>query len=129
MTKPLHFHLSRRESQIMDVVYALGKASVADVVERMPDEPGYNTVRNTMTILEKKGYLRHDKEGQKYVYSPAEPVERVKGTVASHLVRTFFGGSLPQAVLAILGSSADRLTREDLDEIARYIEDARQEIE
>jgi predicted transcriptional regulator len=123
--KPLHFHLSRRESQVMDVVYALGEASVADVVDRMPDHPGYNTVRNTMAILERKGYLRHRQDSTRYLYAPAESVDRVKHSAARHLLETFFGGSVSEAVLAMLGSSADTVTREDLDEIARHVDQAR----
>lgn len=127
MTRPPHLHLSRRESQIMDVVFQLGEASVADVVARMPDEPGYNTVRNIMTILERKGYLRHRQEGQRYLYSPTEPEEKARGSAVSHLVNTFFHGSLPQAVQALLGTSASRLTKKELDEIASYVEQARRE--
>jgi predicted transcriptional regulator len=129
MAKSVYLHLSRRESQIMDVVYHLGEASVADVVARMPDRPGYNTIRNTMAILEKKGYLRHRQEGQKYFYEPASPVELAKHSAVSHLIDTFFNGSLPHAMHALLGTDERRLTREDLDEIARLIEDARGRIE
>ena len=129
MSKPVHYHLSRRESQIMDAIYHLGEASVAEVVERMPDRPGYNTVRNTMAILERKGHLTHRQEGQRYLYSPSEPAEQAKQSAASHLVQTFFHGSMPQAVLALLGSAPERLSRRELDEIAEYIERAREEAE
>src|SRR5690606_23307013 len=123
MTKPLYLHLSRRESQIMDVVYHLGEASVADVVGRMPDQPGYNTIRNTMAILERKGYLRHRREGLRYLYEPADPVNTARSSAVSHLLNTFFKGSIPEAVQAMLGTP-DRLTHEDLDEIAELIEQA-----
>lgn len=123
----VHLHLSRRESQIMDAVYQLGEASVADVVGRLPDEPGYNTIRNTMAILERKGYLRHRRDGQRYLYTPRGPVEQAKRSALRHLLHTFFDGSLPQAVIALMGASRDELTDEDLNEIAQYIERARTE--
>lgn len=128
MNDSVHLHLSRRESQIMDAIYQLGEASVAEVVDRMPDQPGYNTVRNTMAILERKGHLRHRREGQRYLYAPHQPVDMAKSSALKHLLHTFFDGSLPQAVVALLGASGQRLTDSDLDEIARYIEQARKEM-
>lgn len=128
MTTSLYLHLSRRESQIMDVVFQFGEVSVADVVDRMPDQPGYNTVRNTMAILERKGYLLHRQEGQKYLYAPTGTVEAAKRSAVSHLLDTFFNGSLPQAMQAMLGSQDRDLKREDLDEISRLIEQARKKV-
>lgn len=128
MSDSVHLHLSRRESQIMDVIYQLGEASVAEVVDRMPDQPGYNTVRNTMAILERKGHLRHRRDGQRYLYASHDPVDQAKSSAIRHLLHTFFDGSLPQAVVALLGASEQRLTDRDLDEIARHIEDARREV-
>jgi BlaI family transcriptional regulator, penicillinase repressor len=128
MAKPVHLLLSRRESQIMDVIYNLREAGVAEVVERMPDRPGYNTVRNTMAILERKGYLKHRAEGQRYLYTPAAPVESAKRSAVSHLLDTFFNGSLPQAVQAMLGTQDHAVTQEDLDEIAQMIEKARTQL-
>jgi predicted transcriptional regulator len=125
MGKPVYLHLSRRESQIMDVVYHLGEASVADVVGRMPDHPGYNTVRNTMAILERKGYLRHRQDGLRYLYEPVDPVYNAQNSAVSHLLDTFFNGSLPEAVQAMLGTPDRRITHQDLDEIAELIEQAR----
>ncbi|HEX6927100.1 MAG TPA: BlaI/MecI/CopY family transcriptional regulator [Longimicrobiaceae bacterium] len=125
MSDPVHLHLSRRESQIMDVIYQLGEASVAEVVERIPDQPGYNTVRNTMAILERKGHLRHRREGQRYLYAPRDPVENAKTSALRHLLHTFFDGSLPKAVVALLSASDQRLTDKELDEIAEYIERVR----
>ena len=127
MIDSVHLHLSRRESQIMDAIYHLGEASVAEVVDQMPDQPGYNTVRNTMAILERKGHLRHRREGQRYLYAPRDPVDVAKSSAVKHLLHTFFGGSLPQAVVALLGASEQRLSDADLDEISRHIESARQE--
>lgn len=127
MSKTLHTHLSRRESQIMDVIYQLGEASVSEVVERMPDRPAYNAVRITLGILEKKGYVKHRQDGQRYIYAPTVPVERAKRSAVSHLLQTFFEGSSQQAILTLLGMSADRLTKDDLDEISEWIEHARKE--
>jgi len=121
-----HLHLSRRESQVMDALYRLGEGSVADVARLMPDEPSYNTVRNIMAILERKGYLKHRQDGKRYLYSPVEGVARAQSSMLRHLVRTFFQGSVPRAVSALLGAE-ERLTREELDEIARYVEAAREE--
>lgn len=123
-----HLHLSRRESQAMDALYRLGEGTVSDVLGLMPDEPSYNTVRNTLAILERKGYVEHRKAGKRYVYAPVEGVQRAQHSMIRHLVRTFFDGSVPRAVSALLGSSRERLTREELDEIARYVEEARKEI-
>jgi len=110
----------------MDALYRLGEGSVADVARLMPDEPSYNTVRNIMAILERKGYLKHRQDGKRYLYSPVEGVARAQSSMLRHLVRTFFQGSVPRAVSALLGAE-ERLTREELDEIARYVEAAREE--
>jgi len=128
MGDSVHLHLSRRESQIMDAIYQLGEASVAEVVERMPDQPGYNTVRNTMAILERKGHLRHRRDGQRYLYASQDPVEHAKSSALRHLLHTFFDDSLPQAVVALLGACEQRLTDAELNEIARHIERARAEV-
>jgi predicted transcriptional regulator len=128
MSDSLHLHLSRRERQIMDVVFHLGEVSVADVVERIPDHPSYNTVRNTMAILERKGHLQHRQEGQRYLFAPMDSVDHAKRSAVSHLIETFFQGSRPKAVLALLGTSEPHLSQEDLDEIAAYIEQARKEV-
>ena len=124
-----HLHLSRRESQIMDVLYRLGEAAVADVVGRMPDEPSYNTVRVTLGVLEKKGYVTHRQEGARYVYAPAQSMEKAKRSAVSHLLQTFFEGSPPKAILALLGMPDRRLSKADLDEIAGWIDQARKEAE
>jgi predicted transcriptional regulator len=125
MGEQLYLQLSRRESQIMAVVYRMGEASVADVVTRLPDRPGYNTIRNTMAILERKGYLLHRERGQKYVYQPVGSIDGAKHSAAVHLLDTFFAGSLPQAVQALLGTSDREVTDADLDEIARLIDETR----
>lgn len=110
----------------MDIVYALGEASVAEVVERMPDEPGYNTVRNTLAILERKGHLAHRQEGPRYLYAPADPLDEAKRSAIRHLLSTFFHDSPARAAVALLGDAEGGLTRDELDELALLIERARE---
>jgi BlaI family penicillinase repressor len=129
MAKPHYAHLSRRESQIMDIVYRLGEASVADVHQRMPDQPPYNSVRVTLGILEKKGYVRHRQEGQRYLYAPVVSPEKAKRSALRHLLKTFCEGSSSRAILTLLDMSSTRLSKEELDEIAEWIEQARKEAE
>lgn len=111
----------------MDIVYRLGEASVADVVDEMPDEPGYNTVRVTMSNLEKKGHLTHREEGQRYIYRPSIPPEEAKRSELGHLLKTFFSDSPSQAILMLLDMSGERLDEEDLEEISEWIHEARDE--
>lgn len=125
MSKPLYTQLSRRESQIMDIIYHLGEATVAQVLDKMADPPGYNSVRITLGILEKKGYLRHHRDGQRYVYAPIVSPEKAKRSVLGHLLKTFFAGSTSSAILTLLDMSSSRLSEEELDEISAWIEQAR----
>ena len=125
MNKPLHTHLSRRESQIMDIIYRLGEASVADVLKHMPDQPAYNSVRVTLGILEKKGYVRHRQEGQRYIYEPVVSPERATRTVLSHVLKTFFDGSSSRAILTLLDMSESRLSKDDLAEIEQWLAEAK----
>lgn len=126
MVRPLRKHLSRRESEIMDVVYRLGEATVADVAGLMGDDPSYDTVRVTLGILVRKGHLRHRREGRRYVYSPTVSHERATRSALQGVVRTFFGGSPSKAILTMLDASAEQLTQEELEQIAKMIEQERQ---
>ena len=127
MTKtPALNQLSRRERQIMDVVYRLGKAAVSDVLERLPDPPSYSAVRALMRILEEKGHLSHEQDGPRYVYLPTVPRDAAQASALSHLVRTFFGGSSELAAAALLGVNR-RLTEADLRRLADRVEAAREE--
>ncbi len=117
--------LSRRERQIMDVVYRLGKASVGEVLERIPDPPSYSAVRALMRILEEKGHLRHEQDGPRYLYLPTEPRDSARRSALSHMVRTFFGGSAEAAVAALLDPSNHRLDDGELDRLSALIEQAR----
>ncbi|UCC71513.1 MAG: BlaI/MecI/CopY family transcriptional regulator [Gemmatimonadota bacterium] len=121
MNKPLHSHLSRRERQIMDIVYRLGEASVADVADRIDPDPGYDSVRVTLGILEKKGHVKHRQDGRRYVYSATVPHEKASRSAMRNLLGTFFHGSPSRAILALLGMS--KLSAEELEEIATWIEE------
>ncbi len=120
--KPLLRNLSRRERQIMNIVYSLKEASVADVVARMPDEPGYDTVRVTLGILTKKGYLERHKQDRRYIYTPTVPQEKASRTAVRSLLDTFFAGSPSKALLAMLDESSTRMSKAELDEIAAWVE-------
>src|SRR5258705_12424529 len=119
--------LSRRERQIMDILYQRGKSSAAEVREAMPDAPSYSAVRAMLRVLEEKGHVRHQAENLKYVYVPTVPREKAKRSAVKHLVDTFFSDSPDQIVAALLDVSATRLTREELDRMAQMIEKAKRE--
>jgi predicted transcriptional regulator len=125
ITKPAATDLSRRERQIMDVVYRLGKASVSDVLERIPEPPSYSAVRALMRILEENGHLRHEQDGPRYLYLPMVPRESPRTNALTHMVRTFFGGSTEAAVAALLDPDNHRLSDAELDRISDLIEQAR----
>jgi predicted transcriptional regulator len=117
--------LSRRERQIMDILYELGRASAADVQERLPDAPGYSAVRALLRILEEKGHLRHEQEGARYVYLPTQLRSRAAQSALSQVVRTFFGGSVEKTVATLLSSKDADLSPEELERLARLIEEAK----
>jgi len=119
--------LSRRERQIMDILYREGKASANEVRDAMPDAPSYSAVRAMLRVLEEKGHVRHQAEGLKYVYLPTVGRERAKRTAVKHVLETFFNGSPEQAVAALLDVASTRLTREELDRMSQLIEDAKKE--
>ncbi|HEX2094813.1 MAG TPA: BlaI/MecI/CopY family transcriptional regulator [Longimicrobiaceae bacterium] len=117
--------LSRRERQIMDILYRRGHATAAEVLEELPDPPTYSAVRAALRLLEEKGHLEHEQEGQRYIYRPTVPRDRAQVSALRHLVRTFFNGSAEQVVNALVEDS--RLSPAELDRMARLIEQARQE--
>ena len=119
--------LSRRERQIMDILYQRGKASATDVREAMPDAPGYSAVRAMLRVLEEKGHVKHQAEGLKYVYVPTVARDKAKRSAVKHLLDTFFSNSPEQVVAALLDVSSTRLTREELDRMAQMIERAQKE--
>ena len=117
--------LSRRERQIMDILYQRGKASANDVREAMPDPPSYSAVRAMLRGLEEKGHVKHQAEGLKYVYVPTVAREKAKRSAVKHLLDTFFSDSPEQVVAALLDVSSTRLTREELDRMAQMFERAK----
>ena len=119
--------LSRRERQIMEVVYRGGKAAATDVLERIPDPPSYSAVRAMLRILEQKGHLRHVVEGNRYVYRPIVPADRARRSALKSVLQTFFEGSPEKAVAALLDMSRAELSDEDLDSLSRLIDQAREE--
>jgi BlaI family transcriptional regulator, penicillinase repressor len=119
--------LSRRERQIMEILYQRGKASASEVREAMGDAPSYSAVRAMLRVLEDKGHVRHQEEGLKYVYAPVVARDKAKRSAVKHLLETFFADSPEQAVAALLDVSATRLTPEELDRMAGMIEKARRE--
>jgi BlaI family penicillinase repressor len=119
--------LSRRERQIMDVIYALQEATGNQVLERLPNAPSYSAVRALLRVLEQKGHLVHRQEGPRYVYSPTLPRERARRSALKHLLRTFFDDSTEDAVAALLDISEDNLTPEDYRKLLELIHKARKE--
>jgi predicted transcriptional regulator len=120
-----HLQLSRRERQIMDVIYARGSATVSDVQADLPDPPGYSAVRAMLGKLERKGYLEHEEDGPRYVYVPTVAREEVQETALQRMMRTFFDGSPARTVAAILDLSAAELSDSEIDEMAHLVEQAR----
>jgi len=119
--------LSRREREIMDIVYGSGSATAIEIRERMADPPSYSAVRATLRILEQKGVLRHVEDGTRYLYRPTLHRNRARQNALEHLLETFFDGSPAGAVLALLEHRADQLSDEDLNRAAVLIDRARKE--
>jgi len=127
MAKAVHAGLSRRERQIMDILYKRGRATAGDVMDELTGTPSYSTVRTQLRVLEAKGHVRHEEEGLRYVYIPALPRHAARKSAVRHLVETFFDGSVEQTVAALLGADAARLSEAELERIAELIEKARKE--
>ena len=125
MAAPLEHKLSRRERQIMDVLFQHGKATAAEVREGMPDAPSYSAVRAQLRILEEKGHVRHEQDGPRYLYRPTVTKDRATRSALNHLVDTFFNGSAEQAMAALLDDSASELSGEELDRLEGLIQQAR----
>jgi predicted transcriptional regulator len=123
----LHQELSRRERQIMDLLFQRGRATAAEVREAMPDPPSYSAVRAMLRILEDKGHARHEQDGPRYVYLPRLARDRAKRSALRHLVHTFFDGSKEQLVAALLDDRSTRLSPAELDRLAGLIARARKE--
>lgn len=119
--------LSRRERQIMDVLYRLGRATAAEIQQLIPDPPGYSAIRAMLRVLENKKHIRHEEKDLRYVYIPVVSREKAKRSAISHLLTTFFEGSTEQAVATLLDVSARNLSDEELQRLAELIEKARKE--
>src|SRR5687768_6198977 len=127
MSKKLLNTLSRREQQIMDIVYSSGQATATEVMEKLPDPPSYSAVRALLRVLEDKGHLRHNQEGQRYIYLPTVGRERVKRFALRRVLQTFFDDSAEEAVAALLDISQERLSDEELDRMEQLIRQAKKE--
>lgn len=119
--------LSRRERQIMDLVYRMGQASAADIHRDLPDAPTYTTVRGLLRILVEKGHLQSEQDGKRYVYKPSTPRPAAGARSIAHVVNTFFGGSTSEALAALLGSQRKRISDEELARLSRLVTKARRD--
>ena len=119
--------LSRRERQIMDVLYRLGRASVAEVLSELGGEPHYSTVRAQLRVLEEKGHVQHEEEGFRYVYVPMMTRDVAQRSALHHLVETFFDGSTEKVVTALLGGEAAQISPEELERLAELIAKSKKE--
>ena len=123
MVNPMHGQLSRRENQIMDLIYQLGEATAAEITMRLPDPPSNSSVRTLLTILEEKGHLIHKRKGARFVYQPTVPADNAQRSAVERMVDTFFGGSAPRLVATLL--STTDLSDSELDELEKLIRQAK----
>jgi predicted transcriptional regulator len=124
-TTPTHLDLSRRERQIVDILYARGRATAAEVQAALPDPPSYSAVRAMLRILEDKGHVKHEQDGPRYVYLPTVGHDNARRSALHHVLKTFFAGSTEQAISALLDDSSSNLSDAELDRLARLIDQAR----
>ncbi len=117
-------YLARRERQILDTLYRVGEADVTGVLENMPDPPSYSCVRSLLRILERKGHVKHKKQGARYVYLPAQSRDKARKTALEHIVKTFFDGSMEHAVAALLDISGVDVKTDGLDRIQQMVQEA-----
>lgn len=122
-----HTTLTRRERQIMDILYRRGRATAGEVMADLAGDPNYSTVRTQLRVLERKGHVRHEESGLRYVYLPAVPRRAARKSALRHLVETFFDGSAESVVGALLGGEGTRLSDAELDRIAELVHKARKE--
>lgn len=126
MKKPKPRSFSRRERQIMDILYKLERATVADVLSKLSGKPNYSTVRAQLRVLEEKGHVRHEEHGLRYVYVPTVSREIARRSALRHLVETFFEGSTEKAVAALLGGEVSKISFEELERLAGVIANSQQ---
>lgn len=125
--KEPYIHLTRRERQILDIIFAMGEASAAQVREKLPDPPGDASVRKLLSLLEEKGHLKHRQVGPRYVYSPTTSPGRARKSALRHVMDTFFSGEPDQVMVALLDMESGNLTDEQVSRIQKAIEEARKE--
>jgi BlaI family transcriptional regulator, penicillinase repressor len=125
MSQSPHSSLSRRERQIMDILYRAGRATANEVMAALGGEQHYSTVRTQLRVLEGKGHVRHEEEGLRYVYMPTVPRHAVRQSALRHLLETFFEGSAEKMLSTLLGSEGSKLSDEELDRLGRLIEKAK----
>jgi predicted transcriptional regulator len=125
MAKPIHANLTRRERQIMDILYRRGRATAGEVMQDLTGEPNYSTVRTQLRVLEEKGHVKHEEIGLRYVYTPTVPRSTVRQSALRHLIDTFYDGSTEKVVAALLGVEGSRLSQDELDRIASLVDKAR----
>jgi len=125
MTRQPHNDLSRRERQIIDILYAQGRATAAEVQAGLPEPPSYSAVRAMLRILEDKGHVRHEQDGPRYVYVPTVGRDNAQRSALHHMLKTFFDGSAEQAISALLDESSTKLSDAELDRLARLIDQDR----
>jgi BlaI family transcriptional regulator, penicillinase repressor len=125
MSREIHSKLTRRERLIMDILYKLGKATAAEVLAALPDQPSYSTVRAQLRVLEEKGHVRHLEQGLRYIYAPTVPRESVRSSALKRVLDTFFEGSAEKVVAAVLDTQAARMTDEELNRLSELMEKAR----
>jgi BlaI family transcriptional regulator, penicillinase repressor len=121
MAKFKPHNLSRREKQIIDIIYRLESASVQDVIDNMTDPSSYSAIRALMRLMEEKGYIKHKKQGAKYIYSPAHSKANASKMAIKNLVKTFFGNSTQDAVVALLDTSDVKISDKDMKQISKMI--------
>lgn len=119
--------LTRREREIMDILHRRGRATAHEVLDELPDAPSYSAVRALLRLLEERGHVRHTQEDQRYVYRPAVAPGDARRSALAHVVKTFFAGSVGEAVAALVDSSRTKLSREELDRLAAVIDRAKKE--
>jgi BlaI family transcriptional regulator, penicillinase repressor len=127
MTQNQHEQLSRRERQIMDILYRRGEATVAEVLQELADPPSYSTVRALMRILEEKGHLVHREEGPRYIYAPSVSKDRAQRSMLQSLLTNFFGGSREKLLAALLDDADGELHPKELENLSELIDQARKE--
>ncbi|MHC5003185.1 MAG: BlaI/MecI/CopY family transcriptional regulator [Planctomycetota bacterium] len=118
-------NLSRRERQIMNIIYRLGSATAAEVHEQLPDPPSYSAVRALLRVLEEKGHLKHRQDGPRYVFSPTVSRSKARQSALRQIVQTFFDGSTENAVEALLDMDASKLSPDELERLEKMIRVAR----